>query len=206
MAIDHNAQKSIFLDTLYCDEVAFQDDDDENLLENQDFVTNQVLIDQDLVWDDEELESLFVKEKETFFISPKSQGRKEAVEWILKVNSHYGFSALTAILAVNYLDRFLATLSFQEDKQPWVLQLAAVTCLSLAAKVEETCVPLLLDLQVCAFLPFSWFSFSGFLLLKVFLDFSLVPSTYVRLIQSSRKLSPFLCGLFFTSIMLETDT
>ncbi|CAI9770268.1 unnamed protein product [Fraxinus pennsylvanica] len=35
----------------------------------------------------------------------------------------------------------------QKDK-PWMSQLAAVACLSLAAKVEETQVPLLLDLQV----------------------------------------------------------
>ncbi|KAL2477284.1 Cyclin-D3-2 [Forsythia ovata] len=112
-------------------------------------------MEQDLFWDDEELQSLFYQEKETFFESnniveiefPLSLARKKAVEWILKVNAHYGFSALTAILAVNYLDRFLSGLHFQKDK-PWMIQLAAVTCLSLAAKVEETHVPLLLDLQV----------------------------------------------------------
>ncbi|CAL5366896.1 unnamed protein product [Camellia sinensis] len=76
-----------------------------------------------------------------------SVARMEAVEWMLKVNAHYGFTALTAILAINYLDRFLSSLHFQRDK-PWMIQLAAVTCLSLAAKVEETQVPLLLDLQV----------------------------------------------------------
>ncbi|CAL5348976.1 unnamed protein product [Camellia sinensis] len=52
-----------------------------------------------------------------------SVARMEAVEWMLKVNAHYG------------------------DK-PWMIQLAAATCLSLAANVEETQVPLLLDLQV----------------------------------------------------------
>jgi hypothetical protein len=33
-----------------------------------------------------------------------------------------------------------------------MIQLVAVTCLSLAAKVEETHVPFLLDLQVCSLL------------------------------------------------------
>ncbi|KAL0282894.1 UNVERIFIED_CONTAM: Cyclin-D3-1 [Sesamum radiatum] len=118
-----------------------------------------LLLEQDLFWDDEELHSLFCKEKQTTCLKPNnavketsfsfslSLSRKEAVDWILKINAHYGFSALTAILAVNYLDRFLSSLSFQKDK-PWMMQLAAVTCLSLAAKVEETHVPLLLDLQV----------------------------------------------------------
>ncbi|KAJ6344752.1 hypothetical protein OIU76_006302 [Salix suchowensis] len=47
-----------------------------------------------------------------------SRARCEAVEWILK------------------------------KEKPWMTQLAAVSCLSLAAKVEETQVPLLLDFQV----------------------------------------------------------
>ncbi|RRT39149.1 hypothetical protein B296_00017189 [Ensete ventricosum] len=59
------------------------------------------------------------------------------------------------MLAVNYLDRcFLPSaaaggLRLQKDK-PWMGRLAAVACLSLAAKVEETIVPLLLDLQAAA--------------------------------------------------------
>ncbi|MCE3052162.1 hypothetical protein HAX54_051732 [Datura stramonium] len=44
-------------------------------------------------------------------------------------------------------DPFLCSARYQKDK-PWMIQLAAVTCLSLAAKVEETQVPLLLDFQV----------------------------------------------------------
>ncbi|KAL1326428.1 hypothetical protein AAHE18_13G228000 [Arachis hypogaea] len=43
-------------------------------------------------------------------------------------------------------DRFLLSFHFQREK-PWMIQLASVTCISLAAKVEETQVPLLLDLQ-----------------------------------------------------------
>ncbi|KAE7999652.1 hypothetical protein FH972_004058 [Carpinus fangiana] len=73
--------------------------------------------------------------------------RKGAVDWILTVKAHYGFSALTAVLAVNYFDRFASSRTFQREI-PWMSQLAAVACLSLAAKVEEIDVPLLLDLQV----------------------------------------------------------
>ncbi|KAK6137021.1 hypothetical protein DH2020_029237 [Rehmannia glutinosa] len=89
-------------------------------------------------WDDEELQSLFIKEKETCFTSETKTrfslsspaARKEAVEWVLKLNAHYGFSPLTAILAVNYLDRFLFSLGFQkDDNKPWMMQLAAVTWL-----------------------------------------------------------------------------
>ncbi|ONK70316.1 uncharacterized protein A4U43_C05F32470 [Asparagus officinalis] len=76
--------------------------------------------------------------------------RGEAVQWIKTASARFGFNALTVILAVNYLDRcFLcsAGLRLQQDK-PWMKQLSAVACLSLAAKVEETRVPFLLDLQI----------------------------------------------------------
>ncbi|MED6133315.1 hypothetical protein PIB30_027201 [Stylosanthes scabra] len=73
--------------------------------------------------------------------------RNEAVLWISRVSSFYGFTPLTTVLAVNYFDRLLTTLTFQSDK-PWMIQLTAVACLSLAAKMEEIHVPLLLDLQV----------------------------------------------------------
>ncbi|KAK4374349.1 hypothetical protein RND71_005026 [Anisodus tanguticus] len=80
-------------------------------------------------------------------ISRSRVNEKEAVEWILESIGYHNFSAQTAVVAVNYLDRFL--LSFQSQiEKPWMSQLVAVTCLSLAAKVEETQVPLLLDLQV----------------------------------------------------------
>ncbi|KAL3538851.1 hypothetical protein ACH5RR_002217 [Cinchona calisaya] len=121
----------------------------------------QLLLEQDLFWEDEELLSLFSKEKETHvpnnieidpFLLFSAAARRDAVEWILKVNAYYGFSTLTAILAINYLDRFLSSLHYDQKKKdedkPWMIQLASLTCLSLAAKVEEIQVPLLLDLQV----------------------------------------------------------
>ncbi|KAK8705587.1 hypothetical protein V6N13_049185 [Hibiscus sabdariffa] len=112
-----------------------------------------VLLEQDFLWEDHELSSLLSKEErnqlcDTLQTDGKLAGaRFDAVEWMLKVNAHYSFSALTAVLAVNYFDRFLFSFRFQSDK-PWMAQLAAVACLSLAAKVEETQVPLLLDFQV----------------------------------------------------------
>nr|XP_043624165.1 cyclin-D3-1-like [Erigeron canadensis] len=114
---------------------------------------------QDFFWEDEELVSLFTKEQEQqlqthpytlSFVKTDPVlllARKEAVNWILKVKSHFGFTHLTAILCINYVDRFLSSLHFQKDK-PWMIHLLAVTCLSLAAKVEETQVPTLLELQV----------------------------------------------------------
>lgn len=146
-------QSSLF-DTLYCDE---EEESEITLFngENHSLCCSTLLLEQDLFLDDEELQSLFCKEKETCIKSSTiieagfslSLARKEAVEWVLRTNSFFGFSAMTAILAVNYLDRFLSSLSLQKD-EPWMIQLSAVTCLSLAAKVDETRVPLLVDLQV----------------------------------------------------------
>ncbi|XP_071706475.1 cyclin-D1-1-like [Rutidosis leptorrhynchoides] len=76
-----------------------------------------------------------------------ASAREESVAWILKVQRLYGFQPLTAYLAVNYLDRFIYCRGFPVANG-WPLQLLSVTCLSLAAKMEEPLVPSLLDLQV----------------------------------------------------------
>ncbi|CAD6224613.1 unnamed protein product [Miscanthus lutarioriparius] len=73
--------------------------------------------------------------------------RMDAIDWIWKVHTYYGFGPLTACLAVNYLDRFLSLYQLPEGKA-WTTQLLSVACLSLAAKMEETYVPPSLDLQV----------------------------------------------------------
>ncbi|KAE9618690.1 hypothetical protein Lal_00047953 [Lupinus albus] len=172
----HNENVSSVLDALYCDEAKWEDEEGELSSENSDVTTTTnnnnasllfplFMLEQDLLWEDEELVSLFSKEKneqETFHLKNHNNNdvnmslddsalcvaRREVVEWMLKVNGHYGFSVLTATLAVTYFDRFISTFYFQREKQPWMIQLVAVTCISLAAKVEETQVPLLLDLQV----------------------------------------------------------
>ncbi|KAG8092707.1 hypothetical protein GUJ93_ZPchr0012g18818 [Zizania palustris] len=73
--------------------------------------------------------------------------RSDAIDWIWKVHEHYKFGPLTAVLSVNYLDRFLSVYDLPH-KKAWMTQLLAVACLSLAAKMEETVVPHPLDLQV----------------------------------------------------------
>lgn len=73
--------------------------------------------------------------------------RREAIDWIWKAYMHHGFGGLSFYLSINYLDRFLSLYELPRSKT-WTVQLLAVACLSLAAKVEEINVPLLLDLQV----------------------------------------------------------
>ncbi|XP_022762352.1 cyclin-D3-1-like isoform X1 [Durio zibethinus] len=162
---------SFLLDALYCEEERWEEEEDENDVgevfqeersrrcdnDRNPSLFPLLLLEQDLFWEDEELLSIFSKEKQqqSAYLNPNIEetdeslqvARLEAVEWMLKVNARYGFSTLTVVLSINYLDRFLSSFHFQRDK-PWMIHLVAVTCLSLAAKVEETQVPLLLDLQV----------------------------------------------------------
>ncbi|XP_042496440.1 cyclin-D1-1-like isoform X1 [Macadamia integrifolia] len=78
-----------------------------------------------------------------------SSAREESIAWILKVHAFYRFQPLTAYLSVNYMDRFLSSRRLPEVKGgEWPLQLLSVACLSLAAKMEETLVPSLLDFQI----------------------------------------------------------
>lgn len=166
MALNHQ-NPTFVVDALYCSEENWDEEvgedhflevEEESCYNNGINKSNPfpILLEQDLFWEDDELSSLLSKEEQNqLYDSLQTNGnpagaRREAVEWMLKVNAHYSFSALTAVLAVNYLDRFLFNFRFQNEK-PWMSQLAAVACLSLAAKVEETQVPLLLDLQVCYF-------------------------------------------------------
>ncbi|KAL3637662.1 hypothetical protein CASFOL_018110 [Castilleja foliolosa] len=155
-------QNPIF-DALYCDEERFDDDlcSKEPSIED----SNQIhakkpligfLFEHDLYWEDDEILTLLSKEKTKTHLCyddlMNSDGflktmRNEAVKWMLKVIGRYAFTAMTAVLAVNYYDRFIKDFCFQREK-PWMGQLAAVACLSIASKVEETHVPLLLDFQV----------------------------------------------------------
>ncbi|KAJ6424356.1 hypothetical protein OIU84_025197 [Salix udensis] len=159
--LEQNEQNASFLlDALYCEEGRWEDESEQEVLQESTFVNRLFplsVLEQDLFWEDEELLSLFSKEQEQQASASVNnvaedpflaRARQEAVEWMLKVIAHYGFSALTSILAFNYLDRFLSGPCYQKDSRPWMIQLVAVTCLSLAAKVEEIHVPFLLDLQV----------------------------------------------------------
>lgn len=153
-------------DALYCEEGRFEEDDGGGGGGQVDgiplFPSQPADRQQDSPWADEdgeekeeeeaELQSLFSKERGARPELAKDDwgavaARREAVEWMLMVRGVYGFSALTAVLAVDYLDRFLAGFRLQRDNRPWMTQLVAVTCLALAAKVEETHVPFLVELQ-----------------------------------------------------------
>ncbi|XP_044470455.1 cyclin-D3-3-like [Mangifera indica] len=151
---------SNMLDGLLCDEEgSCFEDESVTEFENakcgeKDSALSTVVVEHDLFWDDAELSALISKENGTrvhasdlIYDGLLVFVREEAIEWIFKVKAIFGFNALTAVLAINYFDRFISSFKFQRDT-PWMGQLTAVTCLSLAAKVEETQVPLLLDLQV----------------------------------------------------------
>ncbi|RVW99985.1 Cyclin-D3-1 [Vitis vinifera] len=124
------------LDTLYCEESHWEEEvREEGFLEEEEEESYYgdgskpnapPLLEPDLLCEDEELVSLFSKEeKNDLHSNPESNP-----------------------LAAGARARpFLFSCDVQGEK-PWMTQLAAVACLSLAAKVEETQVPLLLDLQV----------------------------------------------------------
>lgn len=73
--------------------------------------------------------------------------RREALDWIWKAHTYFGFGPLSFCLAVNYLDRFLSAFELPGGAS-WTVQLLAVACLSIAAKMEEIKVPQSVDLQV----------------------------------------------------------
>lgn len=157
-------QNTHFLDALFCEEEHFEtsflleqvveeeEEEEADSCSSHQFLNAEPflkLFHQESVSENEELRSLLYKEEEKephdgLEESPSlAKARREVVEWMLKVIGYYSFSSLTAVLAVTYLDRFLP-----HTNKPWMIHLAAVACLSLAAKVDETDVPLLLDLQV----------------------------------------------------------
>lgn len=73
--------------------------------------------------------------------------RRESLDWIWKAHAYYGFGPLSLCLSVNYLDRFLSVFQLPRGVT-WTVQLLAVACFSLAAKMEEVKVPQSVDLQV----------------------------------------------------------
>lgn len=147
MPSHHQLNPQFLVDALYCEEQHWDSQEGEGD-SSVDYSNNHTPFLEEL-----ELSSLLHKEQENQLQGNLEQNpclakaRGEAVEWMLNVVHYYSFSPLTAVLAVNYLDRFLHSFQSHGEK-PWMTQLAAVACVSLAAKVEETHVPLLLDLQV----------------------------------------------------------
>ncbi|KAE8806642.1 cyclin-D3-2-like [Hordeum vulgare] len=142
---------ALFVDSLYCPEEhhdLFQEPAEDQWPEHQPPVAL-----------DDELPALFAvfRGKEEVLLREAGDGyggdarREAAVGWATRAAARLGFSALTAALAAAYLDRcFLSGGALRLGDQPWMARLAAVACVALAAKVEETRVPVLLDLQLCA--------------------------------------------------------
>ncbi|KAJ8769359.1 hypothetical protein K2173_002563 [Erythroxylum novogranatense] len=138
---------------LYCNEITIDSIcSDTEISENHSPYSSDFLID-----DDSHIDSIFNSEQDQM-IEPKLEthileipgtdiARQDAVTWMLKVHAYYQFRPETAYLSVNYLDRFLLSQTLPQEKG-WILQLLAVACLSLATKMEERRVPLLLDLQI----------------------------------------------------------
>ncbi|KAL1569671.1 cyclin-D4-1-like [Salvia divinorum] len=78
--------------------------------------------------------------------------RREALDWMLKTCARFSFGELCLYSAISYFDRFLSIYelplsSSEKGGNNWAVQLVAVACLSLAAKIEEVNVPSTLDLQ-----------------------------------------------------------
>ncbi|MED6134000.1 hypothetical protein PIB30_033423 [Stylosanthes scabra] len=134
-------------------------------IHNNSYESNDTGSDSALLWSDdssvdeeERLLSLFdsehdhVKERTRLLVQLRKSkwlrnAREEAINWILKVCAYYSFRPETAYVSAIYLDRFLLSRTLKQDKA-WPMQLLSVACLSLAAKMEESKVPLLLDLQI----------------------------------------------------------
>ncbi|XP_051117153.1 cyclin-D3-3-like [Andrographis paniculata] len=151
--------KNPIFDALYCDERNFDEVFCDGIVSEVPKISDfdeigkrDLPLGHDLFWEDDEVVSLLHMEQKIGVLNYddllySKMVRDEGIEWILKGVEHYGFKPLTGVLAVNYLDRFVTSLCFRTEK-PWMGQLASVACLSIAAKVEETQAPLLLDIQV----------------------------------------------------------
>ncbi|KAF9672251.1 hypothetical protein SADUNF_Sadunf11G0021600 [Salix dunnii] len=70
--------------------------------------------------------------------------RQEAISLILQAQYSCDCGPFVPYLAVNFTDRFISRMEIPEGK-PWILRLLVVSCLSLAAKMENT------DFSVCNF-------------------------------------------------------
>ncbi|XP_047324498.1 cyclin-D4-1-like [Impatiens glandulifera] len=76
------------------------------------------------------------------------KARMDALKWIIEVHVYFNFSPDCAYLAINYMDRFLSVYDLPKNTAIWAMQLLALACVSIAAKMEEIEVPLSIDLQV----------------------------------------------------------
>ncbi|XP_074363945.1 cyclin-D2-1-like [Apium graveolens] len=145
-------------DTLHFDDLEAIDDlnhlvDSNNLVDNG----SEPLIGLIPMQSDQVVCSLFDKEKDFLPASDYLERLaneelefvilEEAVDWMYKAHGHFCFGAPTIYLAINYLNRYLSVYERLVEKF-WSVQLVAVACLLLAAKLEDVGVPSTVDLQV----------------------------------------------------------
>ena len=163
MPLTKDTINSNLIDALLCDEDGFSDDvtEGETYMDKEKSPSLPLTLSNNHVFslhdDDDCLASLISKERGAHFgivnvvmIEDEpllKEARQEAVSWILMICAHYSFDALISVLAVNYFDRFIQSLNFLRDK-PWMTHLAAIACLNVALKMEDSQVSHLLDLQV----------------------------------------------------------
>ncbi|KAJ1291379.1 hypothetical protein BS78_02G311800 [Paspalum vaginatum] len=79
-----------------------------------------------------------------------SAARRDAAGFISKVRFGAGLAVhpRVAYLALNYVDRFLSKRELPSDRQPWAPRLLAISCLSLAAKMQRVAAFSIADIQV----------------------------------------------------------
>ncbi|CAH8374992.1 unnamed protein product [Eruca vesicaria subsp. sativa] len=149
--------------SLLCTEITNVGDDEDNnviILDKTPIFLPEISISQmGFPSESEEfIREMMEKEKQTLpsddYISRLRNGdldlsvrRRDALNWILKACEEHKFGQMCVCLSMNYLDRFLSVHDIPSGNT-WAVQLLAVACLSLAAKIEETEVPMLIDLQV----------------------------------------------------------
>ncbi|KAI9381687.1 hypothetical protein POPTR_014G005900v4 [Populus trichocarpa] len=141
---------------LYCNEtpgVALCSSSDDDISETSSLSSTEFPVDIDESYIDNillsELHQMPATELITRFleISQVGSAHQDALNWMLKAHASYRFKPETAYLSVSYFHCFILSRPLQHGKG-WPLQLLAVACLSLAAKMEETRVPSLLDIQL----------------------------------------------------------
>ncbi|KAL5198126.1 hypothetical protein ABZP36_001638 [Zizania latifolia] len=78
-----------------------------------------------------------------------SAARREAAGFIFKVRYDGGLDVhpLVAYLALNYVDRFLSKRQLPCAHKPWAPRLLAISCLSLAAKMQRAAAISIADIQ-----------------------------------------------------------
>ncbi|XP_078156732.1 cyclin D6;1 [Carex rostrata] len=84
------------------------------------------------------VESLFAAESDHSPAAGDNSVRRSAVSFIFQAQFSCGFDQHIAYLAINYVDRFLSKREIPREKQPWVVQLLAIACLSLASKMKRS--------------------------------------------------------------------